>query len=65
MEQPPRLLIVDDDPFIRQMMRDLFAEGYEVTLGSGGSEALEFLAQQHFDALLLDIARRPNTPTCP
>jgi signal transduction histidine kinase len=55
MEQPPRLLIVDDDPFIRHLMHDLFAEGYEVTLGRGGEEALEFLAQQSFDAVLLDI----------
>ena len=46
MDQPPRLLIVDDDPFIRHLMRDLFAEGYQVTIGSGGGEALEFLAQQ-------------------
>jgi signal transduction histidine kinase len=55
MEQPPRLLIVDDDPFIRHLMRDLFAEEYAITLGKGGEEALEFLAQQPFDAVLLDI----------
>ncbi len=55
MEQLPRLLIVDDDPFIRHLMRDLFSEGYEVTLSNGGSEALEMLAQQPFDAVLLDI----------
>jgi DNA-binding response OmpR family regulator len=55
MEQPPRLLIVDDDPFIRHLMRDLFSEGFEVTLVSGGSEALEVLAKQPFDAVLLDM----------
>lgn len=54
-EQPARLLIVDDDPFIRQLMGDLFSPDYEVTLASGGREALEKLAKESFDALLLDI----------
>lgn len=51
----PRLLIVDDDPFIRQLMRDLFCNGYEVTLASGGHPAQDILARHSFDAVLLDI----------
>jgi signal transduction histidine kinase len=54
-EPLPRLLIVDDDPFICQLMRNLFRDGYEVTIVSGGREALDKLAGEPFDAVLLDI----------
>jgi len=54
-EPQPKLLIVDDDPFIRQLMRNLFADGYEVVLAGNGREALDTLAGGPFDAVLLDI----------
>ncbi len=54
-EPQPRLLIVDDAPFNRQLVHNLFADGYEVTLASNGREALDALAGGCFDAVLLDI----------
>lgn len=52
---PGRLLIVDDDKDIRDMLRTCFAlEGYEVMTAAGGAEALR-LAGQGPDLILLDI----------
>lgn len=39
--RPPRLLVVDDEPVNRRLMRALFSsEGFEVVLTEGGREAL-------------------------
>jgi putative two-component system response regulator len=55
MDHRPCLLIVDDDPFIRHLLRDLFAQSYELVLAGSGTEALEALARQPLDAVLLDV----------
>ena len=62
-----RILVVDDDPQIRRMMRTiLIAEGYEVTDARGGGEALERLRSSKYDVILLDInmAGISGTETC-
>lgn len=50
-----KLLVVDDDRDIRQMLRTCFElEGYEVMAASGGAEALK-MAEDKPDLILLDI----------
>jgi adenylate cyclase len=56
MADPPRLLVVDDVPLnIRLMEAVLTARGYEVLAASSGAEALEVLAGEMPDLVLLDI----------
>lgn len=51
-----RLLIVDDDPFIRDLYEEVFkAEGFEVTTAENGELGLSHLRQGGYDAVLLDI----------
>jgi putative two-component system response regulator len=51
-----RLLIVDDEPMIRQLLvHHLTKLGYECTQVEGGREALELLQSSSFDAVLSDI----------
>jgi len=55
MPQQKRLLVVDDDDLNRDMLgRRLFRSGYEVRLASGGQQALEILAGERIDLVLLD-----------
>jgi CheY-like chemotaxis protein len=50
------ILVVDDDPQIRRVMRvTLIAQGYEVNEARSGEEALARLQDQRFDLVLLDI----------
>jgi two-component system, OmpR family, KDP operon response regulator KdpE len=51
-----RILVVDDDPQLRRMMRaTLTAKGYEVGDARTGEEALEKLRTEPYDLVLLDI----------
>lgn len=51
-----RILVVDDDPQIRRVMRTtLTANGYEVSDARSGEEALERLRGGRYDLLLLDV----------
>ncbi|MGD0841093.1 MAG: response regulator transcription factor [Candidatus Acidiferrales bacterium] len=62
-----RILVVDDEPQIRRMMRTiLIAEGFEVTDARSGGEALEKLRSAKYDVILLDInmAGITGTETC-
>ncbi len=50
------ILVVDDEPQIRRVMRtSLTEQGYIVTDGRSGEEALEKLRQDHPDLVLLDM----------
>ncbi|MFB2604772.1 response regulator, partial [Rhizobium phaseoli] len=50
------LLVVDDDPRIRQMLTRYFEdEGYTVSSAADGTEMRVRLRQQNFDAVLLDL----------
>lgn len=51
-----RILVVDDEPQIRRVMRTtLSASGFEVTDARCGEEALEHLRAEPFDLVLLDM----------
>lgn len=52
----PKILLVDDDPAIREMLgRILSQEGYAVLPAANGQEALELAAASEVDLLLLDL----------
>ena len=51
-----RILVVDDDPQIRRVMRvTLTGQGYEVDDVKSGEAALEKLRDERFDLILLDM----------
>src|SRR5437868_14745117 len=51
-----RILVVDDDPKIRRVMRiTLVAQGYEVFDARSGEDALERIRANKFDLVLLDM----------
>ena len=53
---PTPILIVDDDPDIRESLGDMLAhEGYRVQTAPDGSEALQCVKHQRYSAALLDI----------
>jgi len=55
-EQKPRVLIVDDEQVVCDLLQDeLSNRGYLCTTALDGAEALADLAKQEFDVALLDI----------
>ena len=56
MSAAERILIVEDEAHLAQgLLFNLQAEGYEVVIDDNGEAALERLAQESFDAVLLDV----------
>ena len=52
-----KLLVVDDEPAVRTALeRALRLEGYTVSLAGDGAEALDALAGERQDAVVLDVA---------
>jgi len=62
-EEPPllsRVLVVDDEPELASLMRDLLEQaGYEVATAESGALALALLAEARFDAIVSDL-RMPD-----
>jgi two-component system response regulator MprA len=55
-EAPARVLIVDDEPAVREALRrSLTFEGYETELAEDGLAALEQVASYRPDAIVLDV----------
>lgn len=55
-KQINRLLIVDDNAMNRDLLaRRLDREGYRIVTADGGRKALELVASDHYDLILLDI----------
>jgi two-component system, OmpR family, response regulator MprA len=51
-----RVLVVDDEPAVRRALeRALALDDYEVALAADGEEALDVLARQPVDAVVLDV----------
>ena len=56
MEVPIRILVVDDEPDIRNVLRlQLTSRGYSVEEAANGREALERVQTGSFDLIILDI----------
>jgi signal transduction histidine kinase len=56
MSQPSTILVVDDDPRnVRLMESILKSSGYPVLTAEDGEQALEVIARDHPDAVLLDV----------
>ena len=54
--QTRKILVVDDDPVIRDMMADILEfEGYTISVARNGSEALQFLRSGEAYLVFLDI----------
>ncbi|MDH5576313.1 MAG: response regulator [Nitrospirota bacterium] len=52
----PVLLVVDDDPFVAEMLRDALSNwGFRVFVAKNGQEGLDVLARQKVDGILLDL----------
>jgi CheY-like chemotaxis protein len=51
-----RILIIDDEPAIRQLLTDLLlGEGYLVSEAANGLQALRVLARDRPDAIIIDL----------
>jgi CheY-like chemotaxis protein len=56
-KEQKRVLVVEDDPWIRSLMADLLAgEGYEVVEAPDGKQGLELASEREPDVILLDLA---------
>jgi len=64
---PMKILVVDDEPAVRESLRRaLRLEGYEVDLAGDGQEALESMRSNGVDAMILDVSmpRLDGLETC-
>lgn len=56
MSEVARLLVVDDEPALREALQSsLEFEGYRVATADDGQAALDALAREPYDAVLLDV----------
>ncbi|MFG1956570.1 response regulator transcription factor [Nonomuraea sp. NPDC049028] len=56
MSEPARLLVVDDEPALREALQSsLEFEGYKVVTANDGQAALDELGREAYDAVLLDV----------
>ncbi len=60
LDRPPRILVADDDSLNRDLLRTyLMGAGCKVSTASSGAEALEMVAKQVPDLMLLDVQMPP------
>ncbi|NUW36113.1 response regulator transcription factor [Nonomuraea sp. SMC257] len=56
MSEPARLLVVDDEPALREALQSsLEFEGYRVGTANDGQAGLDALVREPYDAVLLDV----------
>ena len=56
MNKKGKILVVDDNPKNIQLIANILSDnGYEVEMALGGKEALQWVEEQTFDLMLLDI----------
>ena len=56
MSNPPKILIIDDEPFLCEYLEEILtSHGYEIESGNDGRQALNCVIRTHFDVVLLDI----------
>jgi two-component system, OmpR family, response regulator MprA len=57
MTEPARILVVDDEPAVQHALsRALTLERYQVALSGDGGDALERMAKDSYDAVILDVS---------
>src|SRR5688572_21065445 len=55
-QERARILVVDDEPIIREVLGTLLGtRGYRVQSSTSGEEALEEVTREEYDAVLLDL----------
>ena len=55
-QMPTRLLVVDDEEFVRELLRDILeGENCDVCLAESGSEALSLFKEMEFDGVFTDV----------
>ena len=56
MERTPKILVVDDDPRLRDLLRRYLGEnGFQVFVSENGAAMNRIWMREHFDALILDL----------
>jgi DNA-binding NtrC family response regulator len=56
MVAKPRILVVDDEPVVRESLLNWFAEdGYPIEMADSGYEALQKMKESNWDILLTDV----------
>jgi len=50
-----KILIVDDSLFMRKILKEILAKGYEIVEADSGTKALEQFGKERPDIVLLDI----------
>ena len=56
VNQPPLILVVDDEPYFREIFsKKLTAEGFRVEVAQDGEEAIRKAKQLKFDLILMDV----------
>ena len=56
VQSPKRVLVVDDEPTIRELIADALREfGYQIETAPNGAEALEIMHRWLPDAIVLDL----------
>jgi diguanylate cyclase (GGDEF)-like protein len=56
LESRPRILVVDDEPGVRQVIRvNLVMQGHEVVEAKNGAQALKLIDQNGIDLVILDL----------
>ncbi len=55
LEGKPRILIVDDEPKILELLKELLMPYFDVSIAANGMDALEQLAYREFDLIISDI----------
>ena len=56
MERNPKILVVDDDPRLRDLLRRYLGEnGFQVQVADGAASMNRLWLREPFDALILDL----------
>ncbi|WP_455200740.1 response regulator [Kaarinaea lacus] len=55
IEQRPKVLVVDDEPFNLEIMEEILEEDYDVSYAKSGSECMDMLTDIMPDVVLLDV----------
>jgi DNA-binding NtrC family response regulator len=56
MAAKPRILVVDDEPVVRESIRDWFTQDdYPIEMAANGPEALKKIQESHWDIMLTDV----------